>query len=256
MKILAITQARIGSSRLPAKVLKEIQGTSLLDMHLQRLLRSERISQVVVATTLEPSSEKICEIAAGRGLAYYQGSLQDVLDRFYQAALPYQPDYVVRVTADCPLLDATVVDQVIDVAVSQQLDYASNGMERTFPDGEDVEVFTFAALEKAWKEATLPSDREHVTPYIWRNSSFKGGSLFRSENIFCNKPLGDFRLTVDEPADFEVIAELVNELGFQSDWQEYVLYLQTHPEIRAINGHISCNEGYQKSLNNDALDNH
>lgn len=253
MKILAITQARIGSSRLPAKVLKEIKGTSLLDMHLQRLSRSERISQLVVATTTEPASEKICEIATARGFAYYQGSLQDVLDRFYQAALPYQPDYVVRITADCPLLDATLVDQVINVAIDHQLDYASNGMERTFPDGEDVEVFTFAALERAWKEANLSSDREHVTPYIWRNSSFKGGTIFRSENIFCNKSLGDFRLTVDEPADFDVINELVTQLGFDRGWQEYVSYLQKHPEIRAINEHISCNEGYQKSLDNDVV---
>lgn len=252
MNILAITQARLGSSRLPAKVLKDIGGITLLELHLRRLKQSRLINKIVVATTLEDGAESICNIATASGLEYYQGSLEDVLDRYYKAASPFKPDYVVRITADCPLLDASVVDEVIEAAVDNKLDYVSNGLERTFPDGLDVEVFTFTALEKAWKEASLLSDREHVTPYIWRNSSFKGGSLFTSKNIFCNKSLGDFRLTVDEPADLTVIRELVERIGNDRPWMEYIDLLEAAPEIRKINGDIECNEGYRKSLDKDA----
>jgi spore coat polysaccharide biosynthesis protein SpsF (cytidylyltransferase family) len=251
MNIIAITQARIGSSRLPSKVLKEVAGMPLLEMHLRRLLLSERIDRIAVATTHEPGSDLICNIADNLQLPFYKGSLEDVLDRYYQAALLFKPDYVVRITADCPLLDAKIVDTVIDHALTHKLDYASNCLERTFPDGQDVEVFTFSALQKAWNDATLLSDREHVTPYIWRNSSFKGGTLFKSGNIACNENLGDFRLTVDEPDDFIVIQELVREMGTDKSWLTYVDYLKRHPEVRNINNHIACNEGYQKSLDKE-----
>lgn len=251
MNILAITQARIGSSRLPAKVLKDIGGITLLELHLRRLMQSRLINKIVVATTLEEGVEAICNIATALELTFYQGSVNDVLDRYYQAATPFKPDYVVRITADCPLLDATVVDEVIQTAINSKADYVSNGLEQTFPDGLDVEVFTFAALEKAWNEAHLLSDREHVTPYIWRNSSFKGGNIFTSKNVFCNKSLGGFRLTVDEPADLEVIRELVERLGSDRPWMEYIDLLEATPEIRKINGAIERNEGYKKSLDKD-----
>lgn len=251
MTILAITQARVGSSRLPAKVLKEVNGMTLLSIHLKRLLKSHKISQLLVATTLEPDAQKICDIATAANVKYYRGNMNDVLDRFYQAALPYKPDYVVRITSDCPLLDAAVVDAVIEQAIANGTDYTSNTMEHTFPNGQDVEVFTFAALEKAWQEATLKSDREHVTPFIWRNSSYKNGTIFRSENIVCNKDLGHIRLTVDEPEDFEVVRILVEHLGADATWEDYVEHLKIHPEIQRLNSHIPINEGYQRSLDRD-----
>lgn len=251
MKIIAVTQARVGSSRLPGKVLKTIQGVSLLQIHLERIIRSRELTKVVVATTHEPQADEICRIAKQVGVDCYKGDTQDVLDRFYQAVCHEAADYIVRLTSDCPLIDPVVIDQVIRHVVNNRLDYASNTMEPTFPDGMDVEVFTFKALEKAWKEAIIKSDREHVTPYIWRNASFKGGELFRSDNVRSLQHHGTLRLTVDEPADLELVTRLVSQLGRNLSWQEYVQHMLLHPELLRLNSDIIHNEGYLKSLLND-----
>lgn len=251
MKIIAITQARTGSTRLPGKVLKTIQGKTLLSIHLERILQSKRIEQLLVATTLEKGDDQIEAIALQHGLPCYRGSTNDVLDRFYKAALPYQPEWVVRVTSDCPLIDAALIDHVIDMAIDAGVDYASNVLVPTFPNGTDVEVFKFKALEKAWHEANLNSDREHVTPFIYRNSSLKGGTLFSSLNIVNPVNYESVRMTVDEDVDFKVIQALVEKLGLHADWKSYAdLYLSSE-EIANINQGIDRNEGYQKSLNND-----
>lgn len=251
MKIIAVTQARIGSSRMPGKVLRTINNRSLLQIHLERILTSEKISKVKVATTQEPDAIAICAIAEHMGIESYRGSTTDVLDRYYQTVKDEQPDYIVRITSDCPLIDAAVIDKVIDFATARRLDYASNNMVATFPDGTDVEVFTFHSLERAWQEATLASDREHVTAYIWRNSSFKGGSLFVSDNLESGGDYGSLRLTVDEPFDFELMERLISELGYHLTWEAYAHYLLEHPEIRSINEHIIRNEGYLKSITRD-----
>ncbi|MBC9933800.1 cytidylyltransferase domain-containing protein [Chitinophaga qingshengii] len=251
MNIITVTQARIGSTRLPGKVLKTINGISLLQIHLERIGLAQKTNKIKVATTLETGAEAICEIAATLGVEYYQGNTTDVLDRFYHAVKEERPDYVVRVTADCPLIDPKIIDKVISFAVTNRLAYASNTMVTTFPDGMDVEVFTFDALEKAWKEAVLGSDREHVTPYIWRNSTFKGGEMFLSGNVTNEPDYGSLRLTVDEPADLELITKLITQLGSKAGWLDYVTYLEQHPELLRINSDIIHNEGYLKSLSND-----
>ena len=174
MKVLLITQARIGSTRFPGKVTKMIGNTTLLGLHLQRVKESKKVTDWIVATTYENGVEQIIDIANNAGVKVYQGELNDVLDRFYQAALPYQPDYVVRVTSDCPLVDAHLIDEVIDLTIRNEADYGANILKEEFPDGQDVEVFTFKALEKAWNEAKLSSEREHVTPYIRIITSLKG----------------------------------------------------------------------------------
>ncbi|NLU94398.1 cytidylyltransferase domain-containing protein [Chitinophaga sp. Ak27] len=251
MRIIAVTQARVGSSRLPGKVLREIDGITLLQIHLERILKSRRIDKLKVATTLESEAASICNIASALGLDSYCGSTDDVLDRYYQCVIDEHPDYVVRITSDCPLIDPQVIDEVIDFTVAHQLDYVSNTLLPTFPDGMDVEVFTMKALKQAWTEAALRSDREHVTPYIWRNSSFKGGALFVADNVSSGGDYGALRLTVDEQVDFDLIQLLIGQLGLNSSWKEYADYVKTHPEIQRMNQHIIHNEGYINSINKD-----
>ncbi|MFA5325161.1 MAG: glycosyltransferase family protein [Bacteroidales bacterium] len=251
MKILAITQARYGSTRFPAKILKEVNGQSLLEIHIRRVLQSKNINKFIVATTKEAGAEHIINIANKLNVETFQGSVDDVLDRFYKAAKPEHPDYIVRVTSDCPLNDPAVIDYIIEKSINSNNDYVSNTLDPTYPNGVDIEVFTFSALEKAQKEATLKSDREHVTPYIWRNSSFKGGNMFKSENIKYSKDYSKIRITVDTPEDFEVVKELIEHLGIEKGFEEYVEYLENHKEIMDINKQHIRNEGYKKSLEND-----
>ncbi len=182
MKVLLITQARFGSTRLPGKVLKEIAGKSLLQIHLERLSKCKEVSQIIVATTDQKEDDKISDLVKNLKFFVYRGSEKDVLDRFYKAAKPYSPDFVVRVTSDCPLIDPQLVDEVIKFTNLNNADYCSNTLLEHFPDGQDIEVFKFQALETAWNETALPSDREHVTPYIRKNSSHFGGVKFKSVN--------------------------------------------------------------------------
>ena len=150
MKVLLITQARIGSTRLPGKVLLPLGEETLLSVHLKRLSQCTTVNKIVVATTFEDSVDRLIDICKESEVDYHQGSLEDVLDRFYQAAIQYQPDWVVRVTSDCPLLDSRVVDQVVQEAIESDVDYCANIITEDFPDGQDVEVFKFSALELAW----------------------------------------------------------------------------------------------------------
>lgn len=251
MKIIAVTQARYGSTRLPAKVLKRVGDKTLLDVHLARLGKAKSISELVVATTIEPQSSKIEEIAASHGLRCYRGSIDNVLDRFYQAVVSEQPDYIVRVTSDCPLIDPVLLDKIVEECVKFDCDYCSNTLIPTYPDGVDVEVFKFSALERAHNEAELKSDKEHVTPYIWRNSTVKGGNIFKSLNYTNSKDYSTYRITVDTQEDFEVIKALIIALGTDRSWEEYLEYLDQHPEIKEQNSNHTRNEGYAKSLLND-----
>ena len=180
MNIIAITQARVSSSRFPSKILNTINGESLLEIHLKRILKSKLISQLIVATTKEEGVDKIINIATKCNVNYFQGNLNNVLDRFYQSVKNKKANYIVRLTSDCPLIDAELIDKVIRYTIDKNLDYCSTGLEEIFPDGQDVEVFKFSALEKAWKEATLNSDKEHVTPYIHKNSTYRNKSMFVS----------------------------------------------------------------------------
>ena len=250
MKVLLITQARIGSTRLPGKVLLPIGEETLLSVHLKRLRECTTINQIVVATTFEDGVETLIDICREANVDFYQGSLEDVLDRFYQASVEYQPDLVVRVTSDCPLLDSRVVDKVVAKAIERNVDYCANIITEDFPDGQDVEVFKFSALERAWNNATLMSEREHVTPYIRNNSDLKGGELFTAYDVKCHSNFNSIRMTVDEKADLIAMRRLIDELGIASTWEEYVEYIIRHFDSLG-NTDIIRNEGYQKSLTKD-----
>ncbi|MDF0692495.1 glycosyltransferase family protein [Aquirufa ecclesiirivi] len=250
VKVIIITQARIGSTRFPNKVLKKIGEESLLSIHLNRLKKAKNATKIMVATTFEQDSDKIVEIAIRENVESIKGSTDDVLDRFYQAAKNEKPDFVVRVTSDCPLIDHQLIDQVIDMSVQNDLDYGANILVEEFPDGQDIEVVKWSALEKAWQEAKLPSDREHVTPYIRKNTDFNGGTLFKAMNFPANSNYNQVRMTVDEPADLDTIDLLITHLGTDKSWKVYADYILNNPKVFE-NQKIVRNEGYLKSLEKD-----
>ena len=251
MKILAITQARLSSSRLPSKVLKKIGDITLLEIHLKRLLKSKLISNLKVAIANESGIEEIIEVANNLSISTFIGSIDNVLDRFYQASKIQKPNYIVRITSDCPLIDPELLDKIIEYTILHDLDYCSNTLLPTFPDGTDVEVFRFSALKHAFENANLTSELEHVTPYIWKNSSFLGGKIFKSDCFMNKEDFSNYRITVDTIEDFFVIEKLVHALGVDKSWREYVTYLEKEHSVFSINNVNKRNEGYQKSLNQD-----
>jgi len=248
--IIAILQARISSSRLPGKVLMPLLGKPMLERQLERNHRSRNIDSLIVATSTDPSDDPIAEFCREANVAVYRGSLDDVLDRYYQAASGAKADVVVRLTADCPLADPGVLDQLVRFHLDGGYDYSSNTIERTFPKGVDAEIFGFDVLQTAWNEARLPSHREHVTPFMIENPErFRLGSFKQTEN------LSDHRWTVDYPADFAFVEAVYESLYLQnSDFssQEIFVLLKNKPDLAAINAHFDPEETASKSRVQDA----
>ncbi|MBI4449781.1 glycosyltransferase family protein [Candidatus Uhrbacteria bacterium] len=247
--ILAVLQARMSSSRLPGKVLQPILGEPMLFRQLERVRRSHRIDHLIVVTSTEASDNAIAEMCTERGVAHYRGSLNDVLDRAYHAAEPYRPSHVVRLTGDCPLADPSAIDAVIDFAIRGDFDYATNGKPYTFPDGLDVEIATFAAFEAAWREADLPSHREHVFPFIHRQPE-----RFYLGYVRSSVDLSRHRWTVDEPEDFMFVTRVYEALypmnpNFQT--QDILDFLMDHPELLRMNERFERNAGRRKAFEED-----
>lgn len=251
MKVVVITQARTGSTRLPSKVLKKIQDKSLLQIHIDRIRQAKLVDDIYIATTTNENDNQIETLAEQLNVKCYRGSQSDVLDRFYQTVKNVKPNFIVRLTSDCPLIDPVLIDEVLKVAIAKEYDYYANVMEELYPDGQDIEVFTFNALESAWSATKLKSDREHVTPYIRNNSSYKNGTLFKSENHSLDEDYNHVRLTVDEQVDFEVIKKIIEALGVDKNWKTYADYYLNTKEIHSLNSTITRNEGYLKSLSKD-----
>jgi spore coat polysaccharide biosynthesis protein SpsF len=247
VKFLAIVQARMSSSRLPGKVLQPVADKPLV-WHAVRRVRAAGVCQeVLVATSDQASDDALAGFCRGGGIPVFRGSLDDVLDRYYRAAESRAAAAVVRATADCPLLDPELIREVVQVFETGEYDYVSNTIERSYPDGLDTEVFSFAALERAWREATLPSEREHVTPYIWkRPHAFRVGGVRQQADHSAH------RWTVDEPADLAFVRAVFRELRRIDFGRREVLELiERKPELLEINQGIRCNEGYERSLRED-----
>ena len=247
-----ISQARLGSSRLPNKVLMEINNESLLEIHINRLKKCLVTKNIILATTYEKNIDKLIEIGEKARVNIFQGETHDVLNRYYNASKSINPDYIIRVTSDCPLIDPKLIDSILKMAIDQKLDYTSNILIESFPDGQDVEVISFKALEKCYHEAKLKSDREHVTPYIKRNSSFNGQEMFFSKNYKSEVDYSNIRMTVDELEDYNAIKLLIGKLGVNQNWQLYAEFIKNHPEL-FYNQEIKRNEGYTNSLKKDKL---
>jgi spore coat polysaccharide biosynthesis protein SpsF (cytidylyltransferase family) len=250
LKTILITQARTGSTRLSGKVLKEINGKSLLEIHLERLKKCSKISEIIVATTVKDEDAIIYYKALELGFSSFRGSETDVLDRFYQSVKDKNPDWIVRVTSDCPLIDPELVDEIVTFVQENNCDYGSNGLIENYPDGQDVEVFKFSALKIAWENAVLKSEREHVTPYIRNNSDFNNGNLFKAINFPCDSDFSKIRMTVDEQRDFDLVEILIHKLGTEKTWLTYTNFIIEN-DLTKVNDQIIRNEGLIKSLKND-----
>ena len=242
-----IIQARMGSSRLPGKALmKSDSGKPLLYYVTNQLRYCSKVKNLVIATTTNQEDDEIEKFANNNSINVFRGKEKDVLDRYFQCAKKYSFSTIVRITADCPLIDPQIVDKVIEQFFSGNYDFATNTLMRTFPIGTDVEVFSFSALNKAWENAQLPSEREHVTPYFHNKENFK---IINVEN---DKNISNLRLTVDRIEDFELIKQILNNISINPIHLEDVLELFSRkPELIEINKHINHNEGFNKSLEED-----
>lgn len=249
--IVAIVQARMTSSRLPGKVLKPILGRPMLELQIERLRRAHRIDRIVVATSTDASDGPIATLCDRLGVDCFRGSLDDVLDRFYRAANAFHATEVVRLTGDCPLIDPALIDHLIVCHLDGGYDYSTLSLEPTYPHGLDAEIVTFAALERAWAEAELPSEREHVTLYLYKRA--KG---VRLGNVKQDKDQSSIRLTVDHAEDFEVVSRIFEALypvNPAFDTADVVEFLEAHPKVARLNARYRRHEGVKESYAADAL---
>lgn len=243
--IAAVVQARMGSSRFPGKSMADILGRPMLWHVVQRVRRAGLVDKVVVATTAKTADEEIALFCGREGIACFRGSEEDVLDRFYNAAKWIAADAVVRITADCPLIDPAVIDSVIARFQQGDCDYCCNILRYTYPDGLDTEVFSFAVLEQAWREARKLAEREHVTSY------FLNGK-FRLINVVSDNPVppGKHRWTVDHPSDLEFVRNIYRELSDRGFFgvNEILQLLKERPDLATVQAETISNEGYYRSL--------
>lgn len=247
--IVAIIQARMGSTRLKNKTLVDIAGKPLLGHIIDRVKASRAIHEIIIATTTDSQDGVILRLATEHGIKKYAGSQEDVLDRFYHAAKQLAADVIVRITSDDPFKDPEVIDKIVRHFISHpDLDYASNTIEPTYPEGLDVEVFSFEALKQAWKEAELPSEREHVTPYIWKNPK-----KFKIANIKYKNDLSNLRWTLDYEEDLRFTREIYKRLyhGQIFFMDDILTLLQKEPSLININQHIPKYTGYLESRKKD-----
>ena len=246
--IAAVIQARMGSTRLPKKVLKTIGDTTLLELQINRVQKSKNINTIIVATSTEVNDDEIEEFCLKKGINFYRGSENNVLSRYYECAKHYNIKTIVRLTADCPLIDPAIIDKVIDAFVQEGADYSSNTVPpetSCWPDGSDVEVFSFQALERAHKESTKNEDREHVTFYFWKDklNGFKTTQLSNSENW------SKYRFTVDYEEDYKVIELIYKEIRARNIYghvHEIINILNERPDIKEINKEYYFGIGWNK----------
>ena len=239
MKTLAIVQARMGSTRFPNKVMLPINGVPLIELLLHRLSLAKLIDHIMVATSTATGDKQLAAHVRSLGYEVFEGSENNVLDRFYKAALSHRPNTVVRITGDCPLVDPELVDAIIASFAPRNVDYLCNVNPPTFPDGLDTEVFTYSALEQAARDAKTSDELEHVTPYI------RESGRFTAENFFNDNDYSRERWTVDEPADLAVIDAVFRHFSprINFGWLEVISLRKQHPEIFKSNQNLTRNEG-------------
>ncbi len=229
----------MSSTRLPGKVLKEAAGRPLLERMVERVRHSRLVDQVMVATTVDPTDDEIEKFCVERGIDLYRGSLPDVLDRYYQAALKTRADLIVRLTGDCPLIDPALIDETIQALIDHKADFACNRLPppftRTYPIGLDVEVCTFHALERAWKEASEKHEREHVLPYL-----YEVPGRFKVVQVNYREDRGNLRWTVDTPEDLELIRAIYDRFDGQNDfsWLDVLDLYKREPEMFQVNASV------------------
>ena len=237
MRVVAIIQARMGSTRLPGKVLKDLAGEPMLTRVVHRTCRAKTLDKVVVATTTQPTDDVIVQLCETQGWDYFRGSEEDVLDRYYRAALAYAAEVVVRITSDCPLIEPEVIDEVVQEFLERQphVDYACTHLpQRTFPLGVDLQVMRFDALERAWREDQNPARREHVVSYF----DYKQ-ELFCIHSVTSATDYSYMRWTVDWPEDLAFVRQIFDHFGHDHfSWHDVLAVLEKYPEWLEINRHV------------------
>jgi spore coat polysaccharide biosynthesis protein SpsF len=232
VKVVAIVQARMGSTRLPGKVLMDLEGKTVLARVIERLQRAERIDELLIATTDNPADDAIVAECRKVPVAVSRGDQDDVLDRYFRAAQLAKADVVVRITSDCPLIDPQVTDKTISAFLESKPDYASNVIDRTYPRGLDTEVISMKALERAWRQAGKRYEREHVTPYVYEHpEEFKLVSVTGPENY------SSHRWTLDTPEDLEFLRAVYRHLSDRETFsgRDVLDLLEQHPELIELN---------------------
>ncbi|MCX8175492.1 MAG: glycosyltransferase family protein [Candidatus Micrarchaeota archaeon] len=245
-RFVAIVQARVeDSGPLPRRIVKRLNGITLIELLLERLKMAEGLDQIVLATTKRKEDDELVAIAKKQGVQFFRGSEEDLLDRTYRAAKAAKANVVVRITPDGPLIDPQLISDMIADFKRKKCDYLCNRKPPTFPDGFDVEIFTFAALEEAHKNVHYWFERKHVTPYILEQAG-----KFKIRNFASKKDYSQLRLTVDYPEDFEVIKAVYSALGAKKGFglKEIAAYLKRNPKIASLNSHYIRDEGYHREI--------
>jgi spore coat polysaccharide biosynthesis protein SpsF len=267
-RVVAIIQGRMTSSRLPGKILADIAGQPMLQRVFVRTSRSASVSQTLFATTTDPSDDPVAEYCDFSAIPFTRGNLYDVLDRYYQAAKSAKADVIVRITADCPVIDPELIDNVVNTLLEDEYDFVCNRLpppwHRTYPIGLDVEACTFRVLAKAWEEAKEPQHREHAMPYFYEGVELSAVSHQRSVGVSPRgfriallnhtTDFGDYRWTVDTPEDLEFMRQVFSHFDGRDDftWQEVLDLVHDEPDLMKINSgvqHKTLNDIDKRGLN-------
>lgn len=247
---IVVIQARMDSNRLPRKVLSIIEGKPML-WHVVNRIKKMKYDEIVVATTKRKIDDDIVKIAKKLKVKCFRGKTNNVLDRFYQVGLKFKADVIIRITADCPLIDPNVSQEVLNIFLKGDYNYVSNDSE-TYPNGLDTECFSFETLKKTWKEVKLKSEKEHVTPYIWKNpEKFK---IFTLHNKKTTKKMNHLRWSVDYPDDLDFVRQIYSKLYTKQKvftMKDVLNLLKREPDLIKINSKHKKDEGYLLSLKND-----
>ena len=243
-----IIQARMGSSRLPGKVMEKLdQNNTVLSYVIKQLKHSKFLDDIIVATTSLNRDKVIVDFLKREGIKYFCGDEENVLDRYYQCAKKFSVSEIVRIPSDKPLIDPDIVDKCIQIFLSKKYDYVTTFLEPSFPYGTEVEIFSFDALEKTWKNAKLPSEHENVTPYIYNNKD-----KFQIYNVKNSIDLSHLRWVVDRAEDLELVRQLVSKIDKDPILMQDILEVfKSDPKLAEINSNVRHDEGYQKSLKKD-----
>jgi spore coat polysaccharide biosynthesis protein SpsF len=244
MVVTAIIQARMGSTRLPGKILKEVDGKTLLDYQMERVKASKKIDQIVIATTINCEDDIIEQFCLKNDIKYYRGPEIDVLTRYYEAASKFGGETIIRLTSDCPIIDPVVIDETISYYMNNNgiFDYVTNTLVSAYPRGYDVEVFSKEVLEKAYKMASSQSDREHVTAYIYKNADVFNIGHYGEDSFYSN-----YRLTVDTEEDFQLVSTIISNLYHENhlfNLYEIRDLFNNHPELSLMNSHVRQKKVY------------
>lgn len=249
MNVLALLMARMSSSRFPGKALRPILGRPMIGLQLERLRRAKCFDALILATSTDPSDDSLAAFAESAGLPCFRGALDDVADRIYRASKPHAPRHVLRIGADCPFLDGDHLGALVGLHLAENNDWTNTYFEESWPDGMDAEIYSFPCLERVWREAKLPSEREHVAPFIENRRG-----EFRIDVLRAPQDYSHLRWTVDHPEDYEMARRVFEELypaNPNFGFRDILDFFARHPEVAALNRHFARNEGRIRSRRAD-----